>query len=169
MTSKTPASSRVVLSQAMEVEHGNLQGNVHGGVIMRLVDTCGGYAAGKHAGGRVVTAALDEMSFIEPVWLGDIVTLSAQVNDVGRTSIEVGVRVDAESIRTGERRHVSSAYLVFVALGDDGKPRDVPPLLLETEEDLRRSAEAKIRRAHRLARKQEILARRAAEGEGPAS
>lgn len=163
--SKTPVSSSVVLSQAMEVEHGNLQGNVHGGVIMRLVDTAGGYAAAKHAGGRVVTAALDEMSFIEPVYLGDIVTLRAQVNDVGRSSIEVGVRVEAESVRTGERRHVSSAYLVFVALDDDGKPREVAPLVLETEEDRRRSAEAKIRRRNRLARKQEIMARRSAEGE----
>lgn len=160
---KTPASSRVTLSQAMEVEHANLQGNVHGGVIMRMVDTCAGYSAGKHAGGRVVTAALDEMTFIEPVFLGDIVTVTGQVNDVGRTSIEVGVRVEAEAIRTGETRHVSSAYLVFVALDDNGRPAEVEPLVLETDEDLRRSAEAKIRRAHRLARKQEILARRASE------
>ncbi len=167
MTPKTPAASRVVLSQAMEVEHANLQGNVHGGVIMRMVDTCGGYAAAKHAGGPVVTASLDEMSFIEPVLMGDIVTLQAQVNDVGRTSIEVGVRVEAETIRTGEKRHVSSAYLVFVALDEHGKPCAVPPLVLETEDDRRRSREAKIRRAHRLARKQEILARRAEEGETP--
>jgi uncharacterized protein (TIGR00369 family) len=163
MKPKTPAASRVVLSQAMEVEHANLQGNVHGGVIMRMADTCAGYAAAKHAGGRVVTAALDEMSFIEPVYLGDIVTLQAQVNDVGRSSIEVGVRIDAEALRTGEKRHVSSAYLVFVALDEMGKPAEVPPLVLETEEDRRRSREAKIRRAHRLARKQEILARRSEE------
>jgi uncharacterized protein (TIGR00369 family) len=162
----TPADTRVELNQAMGILEANLNGHVHGGVIMRLVDTAGGYAALKHCRGRVVTAAMDEMSFIEPVYLGDIVTLKAQVNDAGRTSMEVGVRVEAENPRTGERRHVSSAYLVFVALDDMGKPREVPPLAAENSEDERRVREAKIRRQHRLARKEEILARRAHENGG---
>jgi len=159
---RTPSQSRTVLSQVMELGDANLANNVHGGVIMRLVDSAAGIAAVRHCGGRVVTASMDEMSFIEPVYLGEVVTLNAQVNDVGRTSMEVGVRVEAENARTGDRRHVSSAYLVFVALDQDGQPRPVPPLHPETEEEKRRMEEAKIRRRHRLSRKEAILARRAA-------
>jgi uncharacterized protein (TIGR00369 family) len=162
-----PAHSRVHLSQQMEVVDANLTGNVHGGVIMRLVDTAAGLAAAKHSRGRVVTVAMDEMSFIEPVYLGEVVTLSAQVNDVGRTSMEVGVRVEAENARTGDVRHVSSAYLVFVALDGEGKPRPVPRLEPETEEERRRMEDAKIRRKLRIARKEAILARRAQHGEPP--
>lgn len=158
---RTPSQSATVLSQQMDVGDANLSGNVHGGVIMRLVDNAAGIAAVRHSGGRVVTAAMDEMSFIEPVFLGEVVTLYAQVNDVGRTSMEVGVRVEAENTRTGERRHVSTAYLVFVALDEEGNPRPVPPLETETPDEERRREEAKIRRQHRLARKDAILARRA--------
>jgi acyl-CoA hydrolase len=139
----------------MELTDANLANNVHGGTIMKLCDAAAGIAAVKHCGARVVTAAMDEMSFIEPVFLGEILTLRAQVNDVGRTSMEVGVRVEAENARTGERRHVSSAYLVFVALDKEVQP--------ETVEEKRRMEEAKIRRQHRLARKEEILARRSVE------
>ena len=146
----------------MDVADANLTGNVHGGVIMRLVDTAAGIAAVRHSGGRVVTASMDEMSFIEPVFLGEVVTLYAQVNDVGRTSMEVGVRVEAENARTGDKRHVSTAYLVFVALDEDGKPRAVPPLEVESADERRRRDEAKIRRQHRLARKDAIVARREA-------
>jgi acyl-CoA hydrolase len=149
----------------MGILEANLAGHVHGGVIMRAVDNACGLAAVKHCRSRVVTAAMDEMSFIEPVYLGDIVTVKAQVNDVGKTSMEIGARVEAENPLTGERRHVSSAYLVFVALDEEGKPREVPPLDVETPEDERRMREAKIRRQHRLARKEEILARRAAHDE----
>lgn len=158
---RPPARSRTVLSEVMEIGDANLAGNVHGGVIMKLVDTAAGIAAIKHCGGRVVTASMDEMSFLEPVFLGEIVTLQAMVNDAGRTSMEVGVRVDAENARSGDRRHVSSAYLVFVALDENGRPRPVPPLEPETADERRRRAEAKIRRQHRLARKEAILARRA--------
>lgn len=160
---RTPAQSRTVLSQQMDVADANLAGNVHGGVIMRLVDTAAGIAAVRHSGGRVVTASMDEMAFIEPVFLGEVLTLYAQVNDVGRTSMEIGVRVEAENARTGERRHVSSAYTVFVALDQTGEPRPVPPLAPENDEERRRMEEAKIRRQHRLARKDAILARRALE------
>jgi uncharacterized protein (TIGR00369 family) len=166
---RTPAHSRTMLSQVMEAGDANLSGNVHGGVIMRLVDTAAGIAAVKHCGGRVVTASMDEMSFIEPVYLGEVVTLRAQVNDVGRTSMEIGVRVEAENARTGEQRHVSSAYCVFVALDAEGQPKTVPPLQPETAEEKRRMEEAKIRRQHRLARKEAILARRAAEETGTAT
>lgn len=163
MTEPKPASrSRTILSEVMEIGDGNLSGNVHGGVIMKLVDTAAGIAAVRHCGGRVVTASMDEMSFIEPVYLGEVVTLLAQVNDVGRTSMEIGVRVEAENARTGERRHVSTAYLVFVALDADGKPRPVPPLQPETPDEKRRMEEAKIRRRHRLARTEAIKLQRQA-------
>jgi acyl-CoA hydrolase len=157
-----PAESQVLLSQAMGITDANVAGNVHGGVIMKLVDTAAGLAAVKHCRGRVVTVSMDEMSFIEPVYLTDVVTITAQVNDVGRTSMEVGVRVESESTLTGKRRHVSSAYLVFVALGPDGKPVPVPRLEPQTDLDRRRLDEAKIRRRHRLARKEAIMERRRA-------
>jgi acyl-CoA hydrolase len=162
---RRPSESSVVLSQAMSIVDANLAGNVHGGVIMKLVDTAAGLAAVKHCRARVVTVAMDEMVFIEPVYLSDVVTLRAQVNDVGRTSMEVGVRVEAENTLSGERRHVSSAYLVFVALAEGGRPRTVPRLEPENIEERRRMGEAKIRREHRLARKDAILKRRAEQGE----
>jgi len=162
---RTPSDSLVVLSQAMSITDANLSGNVHGGVIMKLVDTAAGLAAVKHCRSRVVTVAMDEMVFIEPVYLSDVVTLRAQVNDVGRTSMEVGVRVDAENTMTAEKRHVSTAYLVFVALDQAGNPKAVPRLEPQTVEERRRMEEAKIRREHRLARKEAILKRRAEQGE----
>ncbi|MGH2726191.1 MAG: acyl-CoA thioesterase [Actinomycetota bacterium] len=162
---RKPAETSVVLSQAMSIVDANLAGNVHGGVIMRLSDNAAGLSAVKHCRSRVVTVAMDEMVFIEPVYLPDVVTLRAQVNDVGRTSMEIGVRVEAENTLSGERRHVSTAYLVFVALDKDGNPKPVPRLEPETPEEHRRMAEAKIRREHRLARKEAILKRRAEHGE----
>ena len=120
---KTVAASQVTLVQLMEITDTNLGGIVHGGVIMKLVDTAAGLAAIKHAGGMCVTVSMDEMSFLAPAHIGDTITVLASVNDVGNTSLEVGVRVESEELRTGKRTHTSSAYLVFVALDDDGKPR----------------------------------------------
>jgi acyl-CoA hydrolase len=135
-------------------------GNVHGGEIMKLIDTAAGIAASRHAGGPVVTASLDQMSFLHPVHVGDVVLVHASVNDVGRTSIEVGVRVEAEEILSGRRTHTSSAYLVFVALDERGQPRPVPGLTPETEIERHRQAEAKIRRQHRLDTAEAIRRRR---------
>ena len=157
--------SSVILALPMEVADANLMGNVHGGVIMRLVDNAGGYSAMKHCGGPVVTVAMDEMTFLEPVYLGDVVTVKAMVNEAFHTSMEVGVRVEAENVRTGRRVHTSSAYLVYVALGADGRPQPVPPVLAETDAQRRRQHEATLRREARLARKQAILQARAAKGE----
>ena len=162
---KPAEDSSVVLAIPMEVTDANLMGNVHGGVIMRLVDNAGGYAAMKHCGGPVVTVAMDEMTFLEPVYLGDVVTVKAMVNEAFHTSMEVGVRVEAENVRTGRRVHASSAYLVYVALGSDGKPQPVPPVLAATERQRRRQLEASLRRQARLARKEAILEARAAKGE----
>lgn len=163
---KTVQQSQIVISQTMGVTESNLLNYVHGGVIMRLVDTAAGMAAMKHSAGPVVTAAVDELSFIEPVNLGDLVTFRASVNDVGETSMEVGVRVEAENVITGQRRHSSTAYLVFVALEPGTRDkRRVPGLIAETDEEKRRMREAKLRREARLARRERILAERAARGE----
>ena len=156
---KPPRASEVTLSQHMDLSNANFMGNVHGGEIMKLIDTAAGIAASRHAGGPVVTASLDQMSFLHPVHVGDVVLVRASVNDVGRTSIEVGVRVEAEEILSGRRTHTSSAYLVFVALDERGQPRPVPGLVPETDVERHRQAEAKIRREHRLARAEAIRRR----------
>jgi uncharacterized protein (TIGR00369 family) len=157
---KPAADSRVTLTQMMEVTDANVAGNVHGGAIMRLVDTAAALAAIRHAGGLAVTVSLDEMSFLEPVHIGDVLTLHATVNDVGTTSMECGVRVEAENPITGTRVHAASAYLVFVAIDDDGHPRPVPPLLAEGETEQRRQREAKLRRTTRIEHKQAVKAAR---------
>lgn len=155
-------AARTTLSQIMTSLDVNLLGTVHGGVVMRLVDSVAGAAAGRHSRGPAVTVSMDEMVFLEPVKVGDLIHAHAQVNWAGRTSMEVGVRVTSERWdETDPPRHVASAYLVFVAVDDDGRPRPVPPVLVETDEDRRRYAEAEIRRANRLARRTDIAALRA--------
>ena len=165
VTPRPAAESEVVLAQHMDVGDANLSGNVHGGVIMKLVDTAAGLAAHKHCRGRVVTVAMDEMSFLEPIFLGEVVTVRAMVNDVGRTSMEVGVRVDAENYLGTRKVHTSSAYLVYVALDSTGKPRPVPPLIAETAVQQQRQREAKLRREARLSRNEAIRKARAERGE----
>ena len=157
-----PSHARTSLSMLADTTHVNLLGNVHGGVVMRLVDSTAGAVAQRHSGGPAVTAAMDEMAFLAPVHVGDILRAEAQVNWAGRTSMEVGVRVETEPWNQAgtEPVHVASAYLVFVAIGADGEPREVPPLAPESDDEVRRMREAEIRRAHRLARKEEILAAR---------
>lgn len=134
----------------------NLVRNVHGGVIMREVDTAAGIAAARHAGRLCVTASIDELSFHEPVYVGDILIVSASLNDVGRSSLEVGVKVEAEPWQGGTRRHTTTAYLVMVALGDDGLPVEVPPLVAVTEEEKRRQEQARIRRQIRRERRMRV-------------
>ncbi len=147
----------------MELTDANVAGNVHGGAIMRLVDTAAGLAAIKHAGRLAVTVAVDEMTFLEPVNIGDVVTLQASVNDVGTSSMECGVRVEAMNPVSGRRVHANSAYLVFVALDEEGRPCPVPALLTESETEMRRQREAKLRREARLAHKAALQASRAEE------
>lgn len=159
---KTVSESQVVMCQVMLPTDANAYGNVHGGSIMKLVDTVAGVAAIKHARSRTVTAHVDNMSFLSPVYIGNVVTLTASVNDVGRTSMEVGVRVEAEDVLTGEVRHVSSAYLVMVALDDKGNPRPVPPLVAEAPVQERRMREAKVRNEYRRREKEAIHAGRSA-------
>lgn len=158
-----PSYGRVSLSLLADRTHVNLLGNVHGGVVMRLVDSTAGAAASRHAGGPAVTAAMDGMAFLAPVHVGDILRASAQVNWAGTSSMEVGVRVESEPWNQAgaDPVHVASAYLVFVAVDAAGDPRPVPALVPEIPEEERRRREAEIRRAHRLASREEIAAGRA--------
>lgn len=163
--SRPPSASRLTLSKIMTVVDTNLLGSVHGGVVMKFVDDVAGAVAARHSSGAAVTVAMDEMLFLTPVRIGDLVHASAQVNWTGRSSMEVGVRVMAE--RWDEAGvppvRVATAYLAFVAVDVDGAPRAVPSLVLETDDDRRRFREAEIRRRHRLARREEIKASRAHE------
>jgi len=147
---KPVSASKTIFAKSMLPSDANPSGNVHGGEIMRLIDECGGAAAGRHARRRVVTARVDELSFVAPVYVGNLVTARASVNDVGTKSMEVGVRVDAEDMLTGKVVHVSSAYLVFVAIDENGKTVPIPPLIAETDEEKRRMAAAKLRRERRM-------------------
>lgn len=146
---KTVSESQVVMAQQMMPNDANPWGDVHGGVVMKMVDEAAGSAAIRHARCRVATAAIDHMSFLHPVKVGDLLTVKASVNDVGRTSMEIGVWVASENMLTGEVQHTSSAYVVMVAMDDQGRPMRVPPLIAETPEQRRRMAAAKIRRAQR--------------------
>jgi acyl-CoA hydrolase len=152
------SAARSTLSRIMTVLDTNLLGTVHGGVVMKLVDDVAGVVAQRHSGGAAVTASMDEMDFLSPICVGDLVHAEGQVNWTGRSSMEVGVRVLAEPWNEAgvEPVSVATSYLVFVAVDGDGRPRAVPPVLPESDEDHRRFAEAEIRRTHRLARREAI-------------
>ncbi len=146
---KKVSESRVSLAQIMLPEDTNPAGNVHGGTIMKLVDNAAFVSASRHCRRNVVTVSMDSMSFHSPVYLGDLLFLKASVNMTGRSSMEVGVRVESEDTLTGEVRHTGSAYLTFVALDHRGKPAPVPPVIPETPDEKRRFKEAKERAALR--------------------
>ncbi len=150
MKAKTPNESSVYIVQQMTQADANLAGNVHGGVIMKLIDNTSGIVAGRHASSNVVTASIDRLDFHNPVYVGDLLKINACINYVGKSSMEVGTRVEAENFLTGEVRHTASAYLTFVALDSDGKPAPVPLLDLQSEEEKRRFSEAEERRKIRL-------------------
>lgn len=152
-TPKTTRASRINIAQLMQPEHANLLGNVHGGWIMKLVDEAGALACMRHSQRRVVTVAIDSMLFREPIKIGDLVILNAEVTYAGRTSMESEVQVIAENPITGERTHTNTAYLVYVALDDHGQPTQVPALLTETEEEKQRMEQAKKRQAYRISKK----------------
>ena len=153
MDAKTISETRLITAIQMQPHDANPSGNVQGGIIMLQVDTTASIVAIRHAGTNVVTASIDRLDFYYPVYIGDVLILSASVNLVGRTSMEVGVRVESENTKTGQKRHTASAYLTIVALDEKGKPTEVPKLILETEEEKRRNAEALERRKTRLAEK----------------
>jgi acyl-CoA hydrolase len=156
-----PASASIsALTRWMAIVDANSAGFVHGGIVMKLCDEAAGVAAVRHCGTRVVTAGMDRMTFLEPVYVGELLTCAATVNAAWRTSMEVGVRVEAESPRTGAKRHTSTAYLTMVAVDEHGKPTPVPPLIAESEAEVRRKREAEVRRRNRLAEREEIVLHR---------
>jgi acyl-CoA hydrolase len=160
---KPTSESRAQLIRWMGITDANSAGNVHGGTIMYLADEVAGLAAIKHSRMRVVTVGMDRMNFLVPIYIGELVTFSATVNAAWNTSMEVGVRVDAENPRTGEVRHTNTAYLTMVALDEHGAPGPVPAVLPATPTDQRRMHEAELRRANRLAEREQILSHRGQE------
>ncbi len=153
MNGKTVRETSVTMAQVMLPQDANPAGNVHGGVIMKLIDTAAAVVASRHARSNTVTASLDRLDFHHPVFVGDLVFLKASINMAGRTSMEVGVRVEAENFITGEVRHTSSAYLTFVSLDENGRPRPVPSLSFENDDERRRNQEALMRKKLRLDQK----------------
>jgi len=165
MAPKPASESTTRLARPMGLQDANSTGNVHGGTVMKLADEAAGLAAMKHSRGRVVTAAMDRMVFLVPIHVGELVTFTATVNAAWRTSMEVGVRVEAENPRTGEVRHTNTAYLTMVALDEQARPRPVPPVIAASPTEQRRMREAELRRANRLAERAQIMAQRKRAGE----
>lgn len=153
LTPKSIRASRITISQLMHPEHANLLGNVHGGWIMKLVDEAGALACMRHAQRKAVTVAIDSMTFRQPIKIGDLVILNAEVTYTGRTSMEVTVQVHAENPLTGEQTHTNTAYLVYVALDDEGRPTPVPPLQAENEAETQIMNQARERQERRLKHK----------------
>ena len=154
------AASHSELIRWMGIGDANTAGFVHGGAVLKTCDEAAAIAAIRHCGGRVVTAGVDRVTFVEPVYVGELLCCAASVNAAWRTSMEVGVRVEAENARTGERRHTSTAYVTMVALDEHGKPAPVPAALAESDTERRRRREAELRRANRLAERDQILSER---------
>jgi acyl-CoA hydrolase len=153
-----PSASECTLTRIMTAVDANLHGNIHGGVIMKMVDDAAGVVAARHSGGLAVTVSMDEMVFHVPVHIGELLNVRARINWAGTTSMEIGVRVEAERWDgVGPPMHTSTAYVVYVALDAGERPRPVRPVAIETEIDRRRFREAQIRREHRLARRDAIL------------
>lgn len=150
MKGKKVAESTVIMAQEMRPQDASSAGNVHGGTIMKLIETAAGVVAARHARADVVTVSVDRLDFYHTVVVGEFLTMRASLNYVGKTSMEIGVRVESENPITGVRKHTSTAYLTFVALNKKGRPTPLPPIILETPEQERRHREAQIRRQTRL-------------------
>ncbi|MBV8432094.1 MAG: acyl-CoA thioesterase [Solirubrobacterales bacterium] len=157
MQPRRPSETRSILTRWMGIEDANTAGHVHGGSIMRLCDEVAGIAAIRHSGRRVVTAGMDRMTFLDPVYVGQLVTVRATVNAAWHTSMEVGVRVESEDVASGEVTHTSAAYLTMVALDEEGRPSQIRPLDPQTPDERRREQAAQLRRENRLAERAVIL------------
>lgn len=155
---KRISDSRFTLSALMGPQDANSHGNVHGGIIMKMVDEAGALVAMRHANAPVVTVAVDSMTFLEPIYVGNLVLCHAELTYVGRSSMEVRVEVVAENPLTGASTNTNLAYLVYVALDSDGSPTRVPGLIYETPEQAARAKAAQERQAYRKQqRSQEVL------------
>lgn len=156
MQEMRPHETSLTVSHLVMPADTNPAGNVHGGVIMKHIDNTAGIVAYRHARANVVTASIDRLDFHNPAFVGELLTFKADLNYVGRTSMEIGVRVEAENLLSGEVRHIASAYLTFVSLDEGHKPTSVPPLTLVTDEQCRRHREAMERiRVRRLEKQKE--------------
>ena len=153
MEGKKVKDTSVIMSHAVSPQDANVAGNVHGGVIMKHIDTAAGVVAVRHARCNAVTASIDRLDFHNPAFIGELLTIKASLNLVGKTSMEIGARVEAENHFTGEKRHIASAYLTFVALDENHQPKEIPPLILEDADEIRRNQEAIERRKIRLSTK----------------
>jgi acyl-CoA hydrolase len=167
MDPKPASASRSILVHWMGIADINNAGKVHGGVLLKLADEAAGLAAVRHCGSRVVTAGVDRVTFVVPIDQGELVTLTASVNAAWRSSMEVGVRVTAERPGITEPRHTNTAYFTMVAVDADLRPIEVPPLIAETADELRREREAQTRRRNRLAEREEIVHHRTAPDDLP--
>ena len=147
---KTPNASMTTVTKLMMPMDASVSGNVFGGTILKLIDEVGSIAAVRHARRNIVTASVDQMNFLAPVHVGDLLRVIASVNYVHKTSMEIGVRVEAEDPLTGKIRHTGTCYLTCVAIDKNGRPTPVPTLIPDTEQDKRHWAEAEVRRDHRL-------------------
>jgi acyl-CoA hydrolase len=165
MDPKPAGESRSEITHWMGLTDANSAGNIHGGTIMKLADEAAALAAIKHSRQRVVTVGMDRMDFLVPIYVGELVRFRATVNAAWRTSMEVGVRVEAENPVTGACRHSNTAYITMVALDERGRPAPIPPVQANSPDEIRRKREAELRRAYRLAEREEMIARRAEEGE----
>jgi acyl-CoA hydrolase len=150
MQGRHPDESEAVMSELMMPQHANIMGNVFGGVILALVDRVAAVCAIRHARRQCVTVSVDKVDFKEPIHVGELITAYARVNFAGRTSMEVGVRIVAENVLSGEKRHTNSCYVTYVALDDNGQPTAVPPIEPQTEEEKQRYDRAAQRRASRV-------------------
>mgnify|MGYP006294244795 CR=1 FL=1 len=153
MEDKKVSETSITMSQIMQPEDANVAGNVHGGTIMKLIDSAAGVVAVRHCRSNAVTASVDRIDFHHPAYIGDLLIIKSSLNMVGRTSMEIGARVEAERVLTGDRYHIASAYLTYVSLDTNLKPQPVPQLILETEGEQRRNEEAQVRRKMRLEEK----------------
>src|SRR6056297_879187 len=150
MEGKTVRKTSIIMSQIMQPEDANVAGNVHGGTIMKLIDNAAGVVAIRHCRSNAVTASVDRIDFHNPAYIGDLLVIKASMNMVGKTSMEIGARVEAERVLSGYRYHIASAYLTYVSLDENLKPKPAPPLIAETEGEKRRHREAQTRRKMRL-------------------
>ena len=148
--SKKVTDSQHETSEIMMPQDANVLGHVFGGSVLSMMDKCAAVAAFRHARAACVTASIDRVDFREPIHVGDLVVMKASVNYAGRTSMEVGVRVEAEELITGHRRHTNSCYLTFVAVDRNGRPVEVPQIAPESPDEQRRFEAAKERRRRRL-------------------
>ncbi len=148
--SKSVSASRTIISLQMLPSDANPMGNVHGGTILKLVDVAAAVAAMRHTRTNVVSASIERMDFYHPVYVGNLLILKASVNFSGRTSVESGVRIEAEDLKTGKVTHTGSSYVTYVALDDEGKPTEVPELVPHSAVEKKRWSEAKQRRTQRL-------------------